>query len=459
MLGGKQLKKSSVDLTQGSIWKQLLLFALPIFVGQLFQNLYNSVDSLVVGNFVGKTALAAVSSTNDISHFLVGFFTGLASGGGVFFAQMFGKKDYQKLSDGIHTTILFAFLFGFVMAGVGYWLSPQLLQLISCPPDVYASALEYLRIYLIGILFIAIYNVGAGILRAVGDSSSPFYYLLISSMTNIVLDLLFVCGFNMGVAGVGWATTLAQLVSVILVLRKMMKTHDVYKLEIRKLRLNQPILAEVLRLGIPAGIQTSITSISNMFVQRYTNGFGSSAMAGIGVAKKVEKFAGLSCSSLGVAITTFIGQNYGADKKKRAVEGIRISVWISVIMVGLTSLALFILAPGIAVIFNRDAEVVAYASAMIRVIMPFYLFNAMYNIFSGVVRGFGKSKSVMLCVILGLVGCRQLWLAVSMSIKSDVFNVYFSYPAGWIGASILVYLYYYFNIRRTVVAEIQHSDA
>ena len=300
MHGGKQLKKSSVDLTQGSIWKQLLLFALPIFVGQLFQNLYNSVDSLVVGNFVGKTALAAVSSTNDISHFLVGFFTGLASGGGVFFAQMFGKKDYQKLSDGIHTTILFAFLFGFVMAGVGYWLSPQLLQLISCPPDVYASALEYLRIYLIGILFIAIYNVGAGILRAVGDSSSPFYYLLISSMTNIVLDLLFVCGFNMGVAGVGWATTLAQLVSVILVLRKMMKTHDVYKLEIRKLRLNQPILAEVLRLGIPAGIQTSITSISNMFVQRYTNGFGSSAMAGIGVAKKVEKFAGLSCSSLAV---------------------------------------------------------------------------------------------------------------------------------------------------------------
>ena len=200
MHGGKQLKKSSVDLTQGSIWKQLLLFALPIFVGQLFQNLYNSVDSLVVGNFVGKTALAAVSSTNDISHFLVGFFTGLASGGGVFFAQMFGKKDYQKLSDGIHTTILFAFLFGFVMAGVGYWLSPQLLQLISCPPDVYASALEYLRIYLIGILFTAIYNVGAGILRAVGDSSSPFYYLLISSMTNIVLDRCWL-GDNFGSAG------------------------------------------------------------------------------------------------------------------------------------------------------------------------------------------------------------------------------------------------------------------
>lgn len=447
------MKKSSVDLTVGSIWKQLLLFALPIFIGQLFQNLYNSVDSLVVGNFVGKTALAAISSTNDISHLLVGFFTGLASGSGVFFARAFGRKDVDQLQEGIHTTLSFAFILGLLMAVGGFLISPFLLQFISCPQDVYGSALAYLRIYLIGILFTSIYNVGAGILRAVGDSRSPFYTLLISSIINIILDLIFVCYFQWGVQGVGLATVFAQFISVVLVIRKMLYTHDVYKLDLKKLHINQEILKEVLRLGIPAGIQTSITSVSNMFVQRYTNSFGSTAMAGIGVAKKVEKFAGLSCSSLGIAITTFIGQNWGANQPKRARDGITVSVYISIIMVGITSTLLYFFAPFVAQTFNQDSEVVGYAVAMIRVIMPFYLFNAMYNVFSGVVRGYGKSKSVMFCVILGLVGCRQLWLAISMHYSSMIFNVYFSYPAGWIGASVLVYLYYHLTIKKNLISE------
>ena len=320
------MKKSSTDLTQGSITGQLVMFMLPILLGQIFQSVYNSVDAIVVGNALGKTALAAGTSCADIGFLLVGFFSGLSTGAGVLFARYFGAKKQQLLHDSIHTAVLFSVIVGMSMAVTGVLVTPLLLKMTDCPPDVYGEAEAYLRIYLVGILFTAIYNVGAAVLRAVGDSKNPFLYLVISSVSNIFLDLLFVMVIPMGVAGAAFATILAQGLSVALVFRRLIKADDVYKLSLRDLKIDKKILKEVIDLGLPSAIQSSLISLSNLFVLRYINGFGSSATAGIGAAQKIDKFAGIPAQSLGLSLAPFVSQNFGAGKTDRAVKGIRVSV-------------------------------------------------------------------------------------------------------------------------------------
>lgn len=305
------LKENELDLTQGSVSVLLIQFALPILLGQIFQNLYNSVDSLIVGQFVGKEALAAVTCCSDISQLLVGFFTGLSAGAGILLSRLYGAKDHPTLRRALHTALVFSSILGLFMALMGIVSTPLLLSLTECPQDVYGLAVLYLQVYFVGILFSSLYNMGAGILRAVGDSKRPLAYLIIASTINILLDVLFVVELKLGVMGVAMATVISQFLSVMLVVQQLMCKGQLYQLSIRELYVDWRLLKEIVNLGIPAALQASLLSLSNLFVQRYINLFGSAAMAGVGAAKKIDKFIGLISQSLGLAIITFISQNLG----------------------------------------------------------------------------------------------------------------------------------------------------
>ncbi len=442
------MKASSKNLTEGSITKQLLLFLLPIFVGQLFQNLYNSVDSIVVGQAVGTTALAAVSASSDISMMLIGFFTGLATGAGVLFSRFFGAGDQKNLHDSIHTAIAFSLLIGFSVAALGVIFSPFLLHVVKCPDDVYDEALAYLRVYLVGILFTSIYNVGAGVLRAVGDSRTPFIYLVISSVCNIILDVALVVLLPLGVLGAALATVVSQLISVILVFQKMLRTEDVYKLTVRELKMDKALLKEIMRLGLPSAVQSSLVGLSNLFIQRYINSFGAAAMAGLGAGKKIDRFVATVAQCLGLAVSTFVSQNVGAKRMDRAFQGIRVATLVSVVYVIAVGGLVALFAMPLMRIFTSDEEAVVYGANMIWTMMPFYFFMAFNQIFSNAVRGFGKSMVVMLCSVLGMIGCRQLFLAIALHFNYSIFILYIGFPVGWFCAAASVMLYYFFAIRR-----------
>lgn len=441
------MKKTSMDLTQGNIVKLIIAFAVPILLGQIFQNLYNTVDSIIVGNFVGTTGLAAVTASSDISMMLVGFFTGLSTGAGVLFSRHFGAKKYDSLHDAIHTSIAFSILLGAVMAVAGIILTPFLLNVVACPNDVFGEAALYLRLYLVGILFTSVYNVGSGVLRAVGDSRSPFIYLLISSFTNILLDVLLVVVFRTGVAGAAIATVASQLVSVAMVFRRLIKTSDVYKLNPRDLKINGKILVEVMDLGLPAAIQSCMISLSNLFVARYVNEFGSSAMAGIGAAKKLDKFAGMPSNALGLATATFVSQNYGAGKVDRAYKGILYCLMISFVSVAVIATPLYYLAPQFVSIFiDNDAEAVRNGVLMMQCMLPLYYFQTLNQMFSNASRGFGRSRQVMFLSLIGMIGMRQLFLAITMNLYHDVKFVCYGFPLGWAFSALFVMIYFYFSI-------------
>ncbi|MCF0150255.1 MAG: MATE family efflux transporter [Firmicutes bacterium] len=440
--------KGSSKLTEGNIYSCIIAFALPILASHIFQNLYNSVDSIVVGNYVGKTALAAVGSCSDISALLTGFFTGLSNGAGVLFARYYGSKDYRNLQDSIHTAVTFSLIIGVLMAAVGVLLTPFLLRLVDCPADVYPEAVAYLRVYFIGVLFTAIYNVGSGVLRAVGDSLRPFLFLVVASVINIGMDLFTVVVLHMGVVGVALATIVSQLISVILVFGVMMRTDDVYKLSVSKLHINGAILKEVIRLGIPAAIQSSLLSLSNLFVQKYLNSFGSSAMAGSAAAKKVDKFIGMIGQSIGQATAPYVSQNIGAGKKARVKNGIKAVLVISnCTLVAVTVLILFASRDLIG-IFTSDGEALGYGMLMLQMLVPFYVFQNLNQIFSNTVRGFGHSSMVMILSLSGMIGCRQLFLAITMSIAHDIRFVFLGFPVGWFCSGLFVYIYYAINKKK-----------
>lgn len=437
-----------MDLTRGSIVKLIITFSLPLLLGHIFQNLYNSADSIIVGRLLGTTALAAVASCSDISFLLVGFFNGLSIGAGVLFSRHFGAKNYKELHDSIHTAVLFCLIMGVVMTSLGIAATPLLLRAVGCPDDVYAQASVYMRIYFVGVMFTSLYNVGSGILRAVGDSRTPFRYLVISSVTNVVLDVIFIAIFRMDVEGAALATVVSQLLSVTMVFRRLMNTQDVYRLELRELRLNKRILLEVIDLGLPTALQSSLISFSNLFVQRYVNYFGSSAMAGIGAAKKIDKFVGIISQSLGFCATTFVSQNLGANQRGRAFRGIRTCLIIGAVSVAATGIPIYYFAPFFIQFFTVDAAAMAYGVAMVHTMMPLYYFQTLNQVFSGSVRGFGRSRAVMILSLIGMVVMRQIFLAISMSVERNVVNVYYGYPLGWAFSALFVMIYYFAALRK-----------
>lgn len=451
--------KRSVDLTEGSIVKSIILFALPLLLGQIFQNLYNSVDSIVVGRAVGVTALAAVTSSADISNLLVGFFTGLSVGAGVAFSRFFGARDYDRLHRSIHTAILFSIIVGVSMVIIGISVAPLLLRLVNCPAEVYPEAVTYLRIYFIGVMFTAIYNVQSGVLRATGDSRTPLLYLIIASVTNILLDILFVVVLHMGVAGVAIATILAQSESVILVTVRMLRTSDVYKLVPKHLKIEGVFLREILKLGIPAAIQSCLITFSNLFLQRYINGFGTAAMAGAGAGKKIDSYISQLTVSVAQSLTTYVSQCVGANKYERAFRAIRTTLLINFITVIVIAVPLYTFAGNIATLFTTDPDALRYAVMMNHTLVPLYLIQSCHQIFSNSVRGFGKSIVTMFTTIAGLIVLRQIYLAVAMHLNHNIQLVFLSWPVGWFFSALFAFLYYMFAVKLPYRRSVKASAA
>lgn len=441
-----------VDLTQGSIISRLLLFAAPILIGQLLQTLYNSVDSVIVGNYLGTNALAAVTASSTIANFLVGFFVGLSTGASVLFGRYFGARDYERLRVSIHTSVLFSLLLGGAVAALFIVFTPQLLVMVSCPADVFGDASVYLRIYLVGVLFLSLYNICAAAIRSTGDSRAPFYYLLVSSSLHIGVAVVLVVLMDMGVVGVAVATVVSQFISVALCIARMMGSDERYRFRWGRLALDRKTLGQIAVLGLPAGLQASISSLSTLYLQQYINTFSPAAIAGVGSSMKVDQFAGMPCQALGLAMTTFISQNMGAGKADRARRGVRVSCVAVVLIVAVTSVPLYVFAPNVIGIFGSDPEMIAYGAGLLHVIMPIYLVMGLIHLFGGITRGYGWSISTMAISVGGMVVLRQLFLAVALESNYSIETIYMGYPVGWI-ATLAPLLMLYFHIVHKVRRE------
>lgn len=444
------MRASSRNLTEGNIILQLLSVAFPILIAQLLQNLYNSVDSLIVGNFVGTVAVAAITSSGEISNLIITFFVGLSAGSGVLFASYYGAKDQENLHKAIHTAITLAAIIGAAMAAIGILLAPFLLRMVKCPDDVFGSALVYLRVYLIGVFFTSLYNVATGVLRAVGDTKTPLCYLVIACCTNIVLDLVFVVVFHWGICGVAVATILAQLLTVILIYRKMLHSSDVYQFRFSDLHVDRVIMFRVLKLGLPAAIQSCMVSFSNLFVQRYINLFGSSAMAGMGIARKIDKYVGEVAKSIGTSTSIFVSQNRGAHKIDRAYAGIRSAFLISAVGVTLLGIPIYYSASTLVGLFLKEPDAIQYGILMVSTIVPFYFLQSTYQILVNAIRGSGYSLTAMIAMISGLIICRQIFLAAAMPLTNDIRTVFISYPVGWGSTVVISALVFWFFARKKI---------
>lgn len=430
-------------MTEGSIWKHLVLFALPLLIGNLFQQFYNMVDSIVVGNFVSTQALAAVGSTTVIINTIIGFFMGLSTGAGVVISQAYGAQDEKGVHDAVHTTILTVFLMSIVFSFIGVWATPFMLQLMSTPADVLPEATEYLQIYFSGASTVIMYNMGSGIMRAVGDSRRPLYFLILSAMLNVVLDLLFVLAFGMGIAGVAIATVLAQGISALLILVSLSRSHDSYRLIWRDLSIQPRILKRVFSLGLPAAIQMMVTSFSNVFVQSYINAFGSSSMAGWSAYNKLDQLIMLPMQAIALASTTFVGQNIGAKDVERAKAGTRTSTLIAVSTTVVLITGLCIFAEPMLMMFTQDKAVLELGALFIRTNCPFMWMCCFNQIYAGALRGAGDSRAPMVIMLGSFVVFRQAYLfTVSHLFPGAIRLVALGYPAGWLLCSSAMFIYY-----------------
>lgn len=429
-------------MTEGVIWKEILLFSIPLLLGNLFQQLYNAVDSVVVGNYIGAQALAAVGSSAPVINLLVSFFMGLAVGAGVIISRYFGARNTEELHIAVHTSLALTFAAGIVMTLVGVLISPYVLKWVGIPNDVMDSSVLYLRIYFLGILSVMVYNMGSGILRAVGDSRNPLYFLIVSSVTNIILDLLFVIVFDMGIAGVGWATLIAQTISAILTMILLMRTKEEYQVKLKHIRFHKHMLYEIVRLGLPSGLQNAIVSFSNVIVQSNINAFGSLAMAGCGSYTKIDGFAILPVMSYSMALTTFTGQNMGAKKYDRVKQGAKTGILMSVVTIVCISALLLILGPNVLAIFSSDPTVINYGLYMMHVLAPGYIFLAISHAFNGIIRGAGITTVPMIVMVTCWCGLRMAWILTSVPLFHDIGVVFMGWPLTWIASALWLFLYY-----------------
>lgn len=432
-----------MDMTQGTIWKQLIYFAFPLLIGNLFQQLYNTVDSVVVGNFVSTEALAAVGSVTPIINMLVGFFSGLATGAGVVISQFFGAKNGQMLHKAVHTTLLMTVGLGVIFTFIGIFMTPLMLNLMSTPADVFDGAALYLRIYFGGVLGLMLYNMVSGILRAVGDSKRPLYFLILSSLLNVVLDLAFVLIFHWGIAGVAIATIIAQFISAFLLLVVLARSDEDYKLVLRDLKMDTEILKRIVRIGLPAGLQMAVTSFSNVFVQSYINRFGSACMAGWTSYSKIDQFVLLPMQSLSLSATTFVGQNLGAGNLSRAKKGTRVSMAISAAITAVLTVLLIAFSSQLLMLFNQDENVLYYGNIFIRYLAPFYVICCINQIFAGSLRGAGDATGPMIIMLLSFVVFRQIYLFVGSQFFDSIIFVGLGYPAGWLVCSVFMAIHYF----------------
>lgn len=436
-------KSRDVDMTEGNIARHLINFAIPLLVGNIFQQLYNMVDTWVVGNYVSNEAFSAVGSLGPIANMLIGIFMGLSSGAGVVISQYYGAKRYDKVQDTVHTSIVMTLVLAAIFTVVGIFMTPYMLRFMKTPDNVFLESKTYLTIYFAGIIGLMIYNIGSGILRAVGDSKRPFYFLVVSAVLNTVLDLVFVLVFHMGVAGVALATIIAQGVSAVLVLIVLLRSHTCIRLEIRHLKMHWDMLGKIIKVGIPAAIQMAITSFSNVFVQSYINFFGADCMSGWTAYAKIDQLILLPMQSLALSSTTFVGQNLGRNQVDRAKQGIRISLFMSIAATLILMLPVMLFAPSLVAFFNSKTEVIEYGTMMLRWLSPFYVLCCVNQIYSGALRGAGDSRAPMIILLCSFVLFRQAYLYIMANyISNTIIPIGMAYPAGWLVASVLTLIYF-----------------
>ena len=429
-------------MTQGAIWKKILLFSLPLLLGNVFQQLYNTVDSVIVGNYVGGDALAAVGTSGPIINLLVGLFMGIATGAGVVIARYFGAQDSEGVHDAVHTTLAATFIGGLFLTVVGVLLSPTVVRLIGVPENIMADSISYLRIYFGGIIAMMTYNMGAGILRAVGDSKTPLYFLIISSIVNIILDMVFVIALDMGVAGVAWATLIAQAVSATLPIMTLCRVNASYRVSLRQIRIKMSYLKEIIRIGLPSGLQNAIISMSNIVVQSYINSFGSAAIAGYSTYGKVDAFALMPVMSLSMAITTFTSQNIGAQRYDRVRQGVKTGLCMTCgTAVVLTSLVV-VFARALLGIFTSDQQIIDYGLLTMTYQAPFYIILAVNNTLAGILRGAGKASVPSIIMAANMCGVRILWLSILMPIFNSIIVVYLAFSVTWLTTGLCLIWYY-----------------
>ena len=436
------MARSDADMTQGSIWRHLLRFSIPMAVGLLFQQLYNTVDTMVVGHFVGQQAQAAVGSTSPIINTIVGFCAGLATGASVIISQRYGAHDRQGLSRAVHTTILVTVFLSAAATLLGLAIIDPMLRFMQTPEDVMNESRTYLSIYFSGVAGVLFYNMGSGILKAVGDSRRPLIFLIISAGLNIVLDLLFVLSLGMGVDGVAYATILSQIISAALILITLAREEGDYGLRLKKLCLSRDSLSGILRIGLPSSIQSAITAFSNVFVQSYINFFGSACMAGYGIYNKVDAFVLIPVQAIAMSSTTFVGQNWGARQPRRAREGVKTATVMSLISTVTLGVMVFLLARILLGLFSPKPEVIAYGERFIRIVTPFYFTICFNQIYAGALRGIGDATMPTVIMLCSFVVFRQIYLAVTRALGAGFLAVALAYPVGWVMCSTLLVLRY-----------------
>ncbi|MBQ1369062.1 MAG: MATE family efflux transporter [Firmicutes bacterium] len=435
--------RRETNMTEGNISRHLIQFALPLLIGNIFQQLYNTVDTWVVGNYVSSEAFAAVGTVGPIINMLIGIFMGLASGAGVVISQYYGARRDQEVSDTVHTSMMMTFILAVIFTVLGIVIAPAMLHMMKTPENVFPESLMYLRIYFGGIVGLMVYNMGAGILRAVGDSQRPFYFLIVSAVINTVLDLVFVLGFHMGVEGVALATVIAQLLSALLTLYVLMRAHSSIRVMFSQLKIHMDEMKKIIRVGIPAAIQMAITSFSNIFVQSYINFFGADCMSGWTAYAKIDQLILLPMQSLALSSTTFVGQNLGANLPDRAKKGIRISLLLSCVATVILMVPVLIFARPLVAFFNAKPEVVEYGAKLLIWMSPFYVLCCVNQIYAGALRGAGNSKAPMIIMLGSFVVFRQAYLFIMANyISNEIIPIAMGYPAGWLVCSLLTLIYY-----------------
>lgn len=437
------LLRDTGDITTGVIWKQLLLFFFPILLGTFFQQLYNTADAMIVGRAVGKEALAAVGgATGTLVNLLVGFFVGLSSGATVIISQFFGARDIRRVGQAVHTAAAMALLFGGLLMAVGIPLAPMMLSWMDTPPDVMPHAVPYLRIYFAGMIPSLIYNIGSGVLRAVGDSRRPLYFLIIACLINIVLDLVLVLGFQMGAAGAALGTVISQTVSAALVVITLMRSEQSFRLYPKRIRFHGRLMGEIIRIGLPAGLQSVMYSVSNVLIQRAVNGFETDVLAGWTAYGKIDSLFWMMVSAFGISITTFVGQNFGAGLYDRVKKGVRVCMGMTAATTVAMSCLLLLFGRGFYSLFTSDTGVAAQGMAILRVLVPTYITYISIEILSGALRGAGDSLFPTLVTLFGVCLLRVVWIEVAVPRYHSMTTVILSYPITWVLTSILFIVYY-----------------
>lgn len=430
------------SLTEGSIWKGMLLFALPVFLGNLFQQLYNTFDAWCVGNYIGDAALAAVSSSGSLIFMMVSFFNGVAMGAGVMIAREYGAKRYDTMCEAIYTAIAFGLVTGVVLTVVGVALTPLILMWMKTPADVLPQSIVYFRYYFWGALFTVMYNIFVGILHAVGDSSHPLYYLIFSTFLNIVLDMLFVAVLGYGVGSAAIATTVSQGVSAVLCFRHILRCDAPYRIHIRKIRFHRESLVEIIRYGLPSGVQNSVIAIANVVVQTNINSFGAAAIAGCGSYSKMEGFTFLPVTCFSQALSTFVGQNLGAKQYPRVKKGVAFGVICSCVMAEVIGGLSYVFAPRLIGFFSDSADAIAYGTQHMRTICLFYFLLSFSHCIAGVMRGAGKATVPMFTMLACWCVIRVTYITIAMQISYKLTTVSWAYPITWTLSSIIFLIYF-----------------